>query len=60
MGFRPIKYLGALVSCGTLKVKDIDFIDKKHDKNLDGWQGGSMSLADRKVLIDSTLNSGVI
>jgi hypothetical protein len=60
MGFCHIKYLGAPVSGGRLKVKDIDFIEEKHDKNLDGWQGDSMSLAGRKVLIDSALNSGVI
>jgi hypothetical protein len=60
MGFWPIKYLGALVSGGRLMVKDLDFIEEKQDKNLDGWQGGSMPLVGRKVLIDASLNNGIV
>jgi hypothetical protein len=32
----------------------------RQSKNLDGWQEGSMSLAGRMVLIDLSLNSGLI
>jgi hypothetical protein len=60
MGSWPIKYLGAPVSGGRLKIEDLEFIEEKQEKNLDGWQRGSMSLAGRKVLIDASLNSGII
>jgi hypothetical protein len=60
MGFWPIEYLGAPVSGGRLTVKDLECVEEKQDKNLDGWQGGSMSLAGRKVVIDSSLNIGLI
>jgi hypothetical protein len=53
MGFWPIKYLGAPVIGTRIRVKDLDFIDERQSKNLDGWQGGSLSLAGRKVLIVS-------
>jgi hypothetical protein len=59
MGFWPINYLGDPVSGGKLRIKDLDVFEEKQDKNLDGWQGGSMSLA-RKVLIDASLNSGIV
>jgi hypothetical protein len=39
---------------------NLDVFEEKEDKNLDGWQGGSMSLARRKVLIDASLNSGMV
>jgi hypothetical protein len=41
------------VSGGKLSVKDLVVIKEKQDKTLDGWQGGSMSLVGRKVLIDA-------
>jgi hypothetical protein len=58
MGFWPIKYLGAPVSGTRIRVKDLNFIDERQSKNLDGWPGGSLSLAGRKVLIVSSLNRG--
>jgi hypothetical protein len=48
------------LSGGKLRIKDLDVFEEKEDKNLDGWQGGSMSLARRKVLIDASLNSGIV
>jgi hypothetical protein len=43
-----------------LRVKDLVFIKERQDKNLDGWQGGYMSLVGRKVLIDASLNSRIV
>jgi hypothetical protein len=40
-----------------LKIKDLKFIEERDLKHQDVWQGGSMSLVGRKVLIDSSLNS---
>jgi hypothetical protein len=51
--------LGAPVSGGRLKVKDLQFIEEIQDTNLDGLQEGSMSLTERKVLIDASLNSAI-
>jgi hypothetical protein len=60
MGFWPIKYLGDPVSGGKLRIKDLDIFEEIQDKNFYGWQGGSMSLARRKVIIDASLNSGIV
>jgi hypothetical protein len=49
-------YLGAQVSGSRIRIKDLKFIEERSLKHMDGWQGGSMSLAGRKVLIDSSSN----
>jgi hypothetical protein len=36
------------------------FLEERHLKHLDGWQGGSMSLISRKVLIGSSPNGIII
>jgi hypothetical protein len=48
---------GSPVSEIRLKIKDLKFIEERDLKHQDVWQGGSMSLVGRKVLIDSFLNS---
>jgi hypothetical protein len=60
MGFWPIKYLGAHVSGGRLREKDLEFVEEKQEFFLDGSQGGAKYVPGRKVLIDSSLNSGLI
>lgn len=57
IGSWPMRYPGAPVSGSRLRIKDLKFIEERHLKHLDGWQGGSMSLAGSKILIDSSLNS---
>src|SRR4051794_1302956 len=51
-----MKYLRAPVSGSRLHIKELKFIEERSLKHLDGWQGGPMSLARRKMLIDSSLN----
>jgi hypothetical protein len=51
-----MRYLGAQVSGSRIRIKDLKFIEERSFKQMDGWQGGSMSLAGRKVLIDSSSN----
>jgi hypothetical protein len=57
MGSFPIKYLGVPVSPSRLHVVDWLPLIEKTNKKLDVWKGGSMSIAGRKTLIDSSLSN---
>jgi hypothetical protein len=57
MGSFPIKYLGVPVSPSRLHVADWLPLIEKINKKLDVWKGGSMSIAGRKTLIDSSLRN---
>jgi hypothetical protein len=57
MGSFPIKYLGVSVSPSRLYVVDWLPLIEKTNKKLDVWKGGSMSIAGRKTLIDSSLSN---
>lgn len=50
-------YLGVPVSSSRLYVADWAKLEEKLLKRLDGWQGGSLSLGGRKILINSSLSS---
>jgi hypothetical protein len=48
-------------SSSRLMITDLKFIiEEKQATHLEGWQGGSMPLVGRKVLIDASLNSVLI
>jgi hypothetical protein len=57
VGIFPIKYLGVPVSPSRLHVWDWLPLVEKSAKRLDVWQGGSMSIAGRSTLINSSLNN---
>ena len=57
MGTFPIKYLGVPVSLSRLHVADWLPLIEKTNKKLDVWKGGSISIAGRKTLIDSSLSN---
>lgn len=60
IGHFPIKYLGVPVSPSRLHVADWLPLQDKNGKKLDTWKGGSMSIAGRTTLINSTLSSSFI
>lgn len=57
IGEWPIKYLGVPVSHSRLHVIDWVPVENKLEKRLDSWQGGSLTLGGRKMLIDTSLTS---
>jgi hypothetical protein len=60
VGAFPIKYLGVPVSPGRLHVADWLPVIEKSSKKLDIWKGGTLSIAGRKTLIDSSLSNAPI
>lgn len=60
VGSFPIKYLGVPVSPSRLHVADWLPLIEKSNKRLDVWQGGTLSIAGRKTLIDSSLSNAPI
>jgi hypothetical protein len=60
IGIFPLKYLGVPVSPGRLRVKDWNTLVEKNKKKLAIWKGGSMSIAGRLTLINSSLSSAFI
>uniref|UniRef100_A0A0A8Y9P7 Reverse transcriptase zinc-binding domain-containing protein n=1 Tax=Arundo donax TaxID=35708 RepID=A0A0A8Y9P7_ARUDO len=57
IGSWPLRYLGVPVSCLKLHVADWIPVDEKLLKRLDGWQGGSLTIAGRTTLINLSLSS---
>jgi hypothetical protein len=57
VGTFPIKYLGVPVSPSRLHICDWLPLVEKSAKRLDVWQGGTMSIAGRSTLINSSLNN---
>ena len=57
VGSFPIKYLGVPVSPSRLHISDWLPLIEKSSKRLDIWKGGTMSIARRKTLIDSSLSN---
>jgi hypothetical protein len=57
VGLFPIKYLGAPVSPSRLKVADWLKLEEKHAKKLEVWQGNSLSMGGRTMLINSNLSN---
>jgi hypothetical protein len=57
IGFFPIKYLGIPVSPSKLHVKDWNPLVEKNEKKLAVWRGGTMSIAGRTTLINSSLTN---
>jgi hypothetical protein len=53
----PIKYLGVPVSGSRLHIADWLPLNEKIMKRLDGWQGSSLSIGGRTILINSCLSS---
>ena len=56
----PIKYLGVPVIPSRLHISDWLPLIEKSNKRLDVWKGGTMSIAGRKTLIDSSLTNAPI
>jgi hypothetical protein len=57
VGLLPIKYLGVPVSRSRLKVVDWLKLEEKRAKNLQVWQGNSLSTGGRTMLINSSLSN---
>jgi hypothetical protein len=53
VGLFPIKYLGVPVSTSRLKVVVWLKLEEKHAKKLEIWQGNSLSMGGRSVLINT-------
>lgn len=60
VGLFPIKYLGVPISPSWLHVADWIPLYEKNGKKLDVWKGGSMSIAGRTTLINSSLSNSFI
>jgi hypothetical protein len=60
IGCFPVKYLGVPVSPSKLHVKDRNSIEEKNEKKLVVWKGGTMSIAGRTTLINSSLSNTII
>lgn len=60
IGLFPMKYLGVPISPSRLHVIDWAPLESKNGKKLDIWKGGSMSIAGRTTLINSTLSNSLI
>lgn len=56
----PIKYLGVPISPSRLHIIDWIPLQEKNGKKLDVWKGGSMSIAGRATLINSSLSNAFI
>jgi hypothetical protein len=57
IGMFPLKYLGVPISASSLHVIDWVKLEEKLAEKLDVWQGSSMSISGRTVLINSSLLS---
>jgi hypothetical protein len=57
IGLFPIKYLGVPVSPSKLHVKDWNPLVEKNEKKLAVWRGGTMSIAGKTTLINSSLTN---
>jgi hypothetical protein len=53
----PIKYLGVPISASKLHVIDWAKLEEESAKKLDIWKGGSLSIAGRTLLINSSLSN---
>jgi hypothetical protein len=60
IGSLPFKYLGVPISSGRLHVVDWKKLEEKLKKKLDVWQGNSLSIGGRSVLIKASLSSDTI
>jgi hypothetical protein len=59
VGLFPINYIDVPVSPSRLKVADWLKLEEKHAKKLDVWQGNSISIGGKIVLINSSLSNTV-
>jgi hypothetical protein len=57
VGLFPINYIDVPVSPSRLKVADWLNLEEKHAKKLDVWQGNSISIGGKIVLINSSLSN---
>jgi hypothetical protein len=60
VGFFPIKYLGVPVSASRIQVSNWQKLEDKLCKKLDTWQGNSLSIGGRTILINSSLSNTAI
>jgi hypothetical protein len=56
----PLKYIGVLIDSGRLHVVDWITMEEKLGKKLDVWQGGSLSIGGRTILINSSFSNSLI
>jgi hypothetical protein len=60
IGLFPLKYLGVPISAIRLRVIDWAKLEEKLAKKLEVWQGGSLSIGGRIILINSSLANSTI
>jgi hypothetical protein len=56
----PLRYLGVPITAGRLHVADWFKLEEKSAKKLDVWQGGSMSMGGRSIMINTSLSNSSI
>jgi hypothetical protein len=56
----PLRYLGFPITAGRLHVADWSKLEEKSAKKLDVWQGGSMSMGGRSIMINTSLSNSSI
>jgi hypothetical protein len=56
----PVKYLGVPISAGRLHVIDWVKLEENLAKKLDIWQGSSLSMGERKELINFSLSNTTV
>jgi hypothetical protein len=56
----PLRYLGFPITAGRLHVADWSKLEEKSAKKLDVWQGDSMSMGGRSIMINTSLSNSSI
>jgi hypothetical protein len=60
IGMFPLRYLGVSISARRLRVVDWANLEEKLAKKLDLWQGGSLFIGGRVILINACLTNSSI
>jgi hypothetical protein len=59
-GSWPIKYLGTPVCARRTTVAEMNFVESKLRKGMEGWMSGSMSIGGRVTKIDACLSNSAV
>jgi hypothetical protein len=60
IGMLPLRYMGVPIYARRLRVVDWAKLEEKSAKKLDIWQGGSLSIGGRVILINASLTNSSI
>jgi hypothetical protein len=59
-GSWPIKYLGTPICARRTTVAEMNFVENKLRKGMEGWMSGSMSIGGRVTKMDAYLSNSVV